>query len=326
MSHALVSRGVKILLMAFAGVGLLAPAALAGVDPALLALVPADAKLLVGVQVSQTQASPFGQYLLSQDLLSQLDRGTNQILTAAGFDPRRDLREILAASGDGLSGLLLGRGAFQPAKISKAAITAGASSVKYRGIELLTLSGAGKSKMTGSMAFLDESTLAAGDTDAVKAAIDRHAAAAVFAGPLADRARQISAVNDAWLASLTPPAAFTGGATGASQNQFGPMQSLLQSAQQLSAGLKFAATQVTLSAEVLARTAQDAQSMADVLKFLAGMLQQANSNASPNSSPNSSKLPSLADAAKIYVSGSSMHLTLSVPEQQMEQFFVPGRR
>ena len=175
------------------------------------------------------------------------------------------------------------------------------------------------------MAFLDESTLAAGDADSVKAAIDRHAAAAVFAGPLADRARQISAVDDVWLASLTP-AEFTRGSAGAAQNQFAPIQNLLQSAQQLSAGLKFAATQVTLSAEVLARTAQDAQSMADVLKFLAGMLQQANSNASPNSSPNSSKPPALADAAKIYVSGSSMHVTLSVPEQQMEQFFVPNSK
>src|ERR1700683_4410364 len=120
---------VKVLLTALAGAGMLAPAAIAGVDPALLALVPPDAKMLIGIQVSQTQASPFGHYLLSQDLFSMahLDRGTNQILNAAGFDPRRDRSEILAASGDGVSGLLLGRGAFQPAKISKAAMAAGAA-------------------------------------------------------------------------------------------------------------------------------------------------------------------------------------------------------
>jgi len=320
---------VKVLLTAFAGVGTLAPAAAAGVDPALLALVPPEAKVLIGVQVSQTQASPFGQYQLSQYLYSavQLERSTNQILTAAGFDPRRDLREILAASGDGLSGLLLGRGAFQPAKVSKAAVTAGAASSKYRGVELLTLSGTGKNKIAGSIAFLDASTLAAGDTGAVKAVIDRHAAGAVFAGPLADRARQISSANDAWLASLTPPAAFTGGPAGAAagatpgaaqNSQFGPVQNLLQSALQLSTGLKFAATQVTLSAEVLTRSAQDAQSMADILKFLAGMLQQSN--------PNASKTPSLVDAAKIYVSGSVMHLVLSVPEQQIEQLLLPDSK
>jgi hypothetical protein len=322
---------VKVLLTASAGVGMLAPAAVAGVDPALLALAPPDAKMLIGVQVSQTQASPFGQYLLSQDLFSaaQLDRSTNQILTAAGFDPLRDLREILAASGDGLSGLLLGRGTFQPTKVSKAAVSAGAASSKYRGVELLTLSGTDKNKIAGSIAFLDASTLAAGDTSAVKAVIDRHAAGTVFAGPLADRARQISSANDAWLASVTPPAAFTGGPTGgtrgAAQNsQFGAVQNLLQSAVQLSAGLKFAATQVTLSAEILTRSAQDAQSMADILKFLAGMLQQA--NAGPNASPNGSKMPSLADAAKIYVSGSVMHLILSVPEQQVEQLLLPGSK
>jgi hypothetical protein len=320
---------VKVLLTALAGAGMLAPAALAGVDPALLALVPPDAKMLIGIQVSQTQASPFGHYLLSQDLFSiaHLDRGTNQILTAAGFDPRRDLREILAASGDGVSGLLLGRGAFQPAKISKAAVAAGAAPSKYHGADLLTLPGTGKNQLAGSFAFLDASTVAAGDTAAVKAAIDRHAAGAVFSGALADKARQISSANDAWLASLTPPAAFTGGPTGgtpgATQNpQLGAVQNLLQSALQFSAGLKFAATQVTLSAEVLTRSAQDAQSMADVLKFLAGMLQQANANASPNGS----KMPSLADAAKFYVSGSTMHLVLSVPEQQIEQLLLPDSK
>jgi len=322
---------VKVFPTVFAGVGMLAPAAIAGVDPALLALVPPDAKMLIGIQVSQTQASPFGQYLLSQDLFSaaQLDRSTNQILTAAGFDPRRDLREILAASGDGLSGLLLGRGAFQPAKVAKAAVAAGASSSKYRGVDLLTLAGTGKNKIAGSIAFLDASTVAAGDDGAVKAVIDRHAAGAVFSGALADRARQMSSANDAWLASLTPPAAFTGGPTGgtpgATQNpQLGPVQNLLQSALQFSAGLKFAATQVTLSAEVLTRSAQDAQSMADVLKFLAGMLQQASGG--PNASPNTSKIPSLADAAKFYVSGAVMHLVLSVPEQQIEQLLLPDSK
>lgn len=308
MSHAI----TKVVLTTLAALGLCAPAALAGVDPALLALVPPDAKMLVGIQVSQTQASPFGRYLLSQ---VQLDRNTNRVMTAAGFDPRRDLREILAASGDGSSGLLLGRGTFQPARISKAAVLAGAASSTYRGAEILTLNGSGKNKPAGSIAFLDASTVAAGDTDAVKAVIDRRAAGAVFSGQLSDRARQIGASNDAWLASLTPPAALTNAAAGAFQN-------VLQTALQLSAGVKFEATQVTLSAEVVARSAEDAKAMADVLTFLSGMLQAGRAHDDP------SKTPSPAGSARISSSGSAMHLVLSVPEEQVEQLFlpVPGSR
>jgi hypothetical protein len=308
---------VKVLPAGLIALGLCAPWAVgAGVDPALLAMVSPDSKMLFGIQVIQTQSSPLGQYLLSQ---LQLDRNTNQVMAAAGFDPRRDLREILAASGEGLNGLLLGRGSFQPAKISKAAVQAGAASTTYRGIGMLTLSGSGKRQQTGSIAFLDTSTVVAGDVDTVKATIDRHAAgSAAFLGPLADRARQISSTNDAWLASLAPPAALTSAAQGV--GQLGPFQNLLQSALQLSAGVKFATTQVTLSAEIIARSAQDAQSMADVLRFFAGMLQ------SSGSGPNAPKTPSLADAAQISSTGSAMHLVISVPEQQMEQLLLPDSK
>jgi hypothetical protein len=320
------SNAIAKVLLSLAAFGLLPATARAEVDLALLALVQPDAKMLIGIQVSQAQTSPFGQYLLSQ---VQLDQSANKVMTAAGFDPRRDLREILAASGDSLNGLMLGRGSFQPAKTSKAAVAAGAVSSTYRGIEILSLNGTAKSKPAGSLAFLDTSTVAAGDTDALKALIDRRAAGtnrpaagqpkgAALSVELAERARQISATSDAWVATLAPPAAFS---SGAQTFQLGPFQNLMQSALQLSAGLKFATTQVTLSLEVLARTAQDAQSMADLLKFLAGMIQSMNSQDSK--APNAPKAPALANAVQISSSGPVMHLVLSVPEQQMEQLFLP---
>jgi hypothetical protein len=313
MSHAIL-KGSLAALIAF---GLFVPAARACADPALLGLVMPDAKMLFGIEAGQTQASPIGQYLLSQ---IQLDRNASKVMAAAGFDPRRDLREILAASGDGAGGLLLGRGSFQPGKIAKAAEAAGAASSTYRGVTLVTFEGSGKNKPSGSIALLDASTVAAGDNATVKAAIDRRAAGAVFSGQLADKARQISFANDAWIATLTPPAALLNAAQSA---QLGPLQNVLQSALQLSAGVKFAATQVTLSAEVVARSPQDAQAMADVLRFGLSLLQQAN-RPDPSASPNASKPPSLADAAQISSSGSAMHLVISVPEQQLEQLLFPA--
>src|SRR5271155_1865683 len=302
MSHAI----LKVSLAALLACGLFAPVSFAGVDPALLALVSPDAKMLVGIQVSQTQASPIGQYLLSQ---IQLDGSTSKMMTAAGFDPRRDLREILAASGDGSNGLLLGRGAFQPAKISAAAVTAGAVSSTYRGVTVLTLRDSGKTKTAGSMAFLDASTVAAGDTDNVKAVIDRRAAGAVFSGQLAEQARQISAVNDAWLAALTLPQGFS---NGVQNTPFGPFQNALQAALQLSAGVKLAATQVTLSAEVLTRSPEDAKAMADILRFAASLMQSSGAQANRSQDPNAPKSPALADAAQISSTGSMMHLVISV--------------
>ncbi len=311
-------------------------AAAAPVDAALLGLVPPDAKMLVGVQVAQIRSTPFGEYLISQ---VHLDPGTSKLMTAVGFDLRRDLQEIVAASGEGLSGgLLLGRGSFHPDKISAAARTQGALASTYRGVALIESRGieskgfesknTGGKNPPGAIAFLDASTVLAGDTLSVKAAIDRHAAGAVFSGPLVERARLIGGASDAWMASLTPPA----GSLGLSPGALGPFGNVLQAALQLSAGLKFTAAEVTLSADVLTHSPQDAQSMADLLRFAATLL-QANRSRGPESpkSPDSpggpAGAPSLADAARITSSGSVTHLVVAIPEKELERIFLaaPGQ-
>jgi hypothetical protein len=232
-------------------------------------------------------------------------------MAAAGFDPNRDLREILAASGDGQSALLLGRGTFQQAKLSKAAVTAGAVKSTYRGVEVLRLDAGAKNQVAGSLAFLDATTLAAGDADDVKALLDRRAAAGKpFSGPIIDRAHEISVVSDAWLVTVTLPSALTGAAQnkGAAPNpQLGSFQNLFQSALQLSAGVKFTATQ-------------------DLVKFFVGMVPANGGSSKANGSQASgSNLGSLAEAARISTSGPVVSLALSVPEEQMEQFFMSGR-
>src|SRR5712691_10092239 len=112
---------------------LAAATAMAAVDPGLLGLVMPEAKILSGIQVDQSEASPFGQYVLSQ---MQADPGFSKFVTATGFDPRRDLREILTAhTGDPYAAshatLILARGAFQPAAIVSAAVTAGGTVTSY---------------------------------------------------------------------------------------------------------------------------------------------------------------------------------------------------
>ena len=167
------------------------------VDPALLSLVMPDAKIVAGVQVQQAQASALGQYLMSQIPASA---DFDKMVAATGFDPRRDLREIVAASpGTKDLGIVVGRGVFQPQRISGMAALSGGTVSNYKGQELI----AGKGSM-GSIAFLDASTVVLGDTASLKAAIDRRLTGGQPSADLRQRAIEASTRNDAWVVTATP--------------------------------------------------------------------------------------------------------------------------
>ena len=106
------------LFTAFAG-------ALSAADPQLLNLVMPDAKVLAGVNVEQAKGTQFGQFVLNQ--MQTHETELQQLVTLTGFDPRRDVRELLVASDgtpDGKTGLAVAKGTFDVAKISALAATA----------------------------------------------------------------------------------------------------------------------------------------------------------------------------------------------------------
>src|SRR5260370_26636387 len=109
------------LFTAFSGV---LPAA----DPTLLNLVMPDAKVLAGVNVQQAKGTQFGQYILNE--LQSHDAEMQKLVTLTGFDPRRDVIELLVAS-DGTpgsrSGLALAKGTFVVAKVTASATLSGAT-------------------------------------------------------------------------------------------------------------------------------------------------------------------------------------------------------
>src|SRR5437868_204911 len=144
------SFGLRLL-----GVAFLATSAMAAVDPALVALAPPDTKAFVGIQVDQAQSSALGRYLLSQ---SDPSTGIDKFAILTGFDPRRDLSQILIASNGKQAGqasaLILGRGVFQPDKLAAAATLSGASRITYSGIDLLTSKSANAQGIQ-SLAFLN---------------------------------------------------------------------------------------------------------------------------------------------------------------------------
>lgn len=289
-------------------------------DSSLLSLVMPDAKVVTGIEVSQSQSSPFGQYVLSQ---IQLGANFDKVTEAIGFDPRRDLQEVVAAAADASqttpqaqTGLVLGRGKFQPARISTAALLAGATTTTYKGFEILSnVGGGGKN---GGVVFLDNSTVATGDLVSLKAAIDRRVSGVVFSGPLAQKAAAASTANDAWFATATPSTFLAGKVPGGNANGLNAMN-LLQSVVQTSGGVKFAAAGATASLEAVTNTSQDAQALADVLRFVTSMVQM-----NRNSNAASGRAASLADAATVTASGPVMRVSVMLPEQQLEQLFMPA--
>jgi hypothetical protein len=294
-----------------------AATATAGVTPALLNLVMPDATVVSGMNVAQSVTSPFGQYILSQ--MQSNDAGFLQFISSTGFDPRKDLLEIVAAtpstgSSTSHSGLILGRGVFQPAMIIGTATQEGGTITSYKGFSLIGPP-AGQSSENLAVAFLDGATAAIGDVASVKSAIDRKLAGATLTGPLAQAAIAVSATNSAWFATTTPLADFMSGKQAGNLN--GVSQTpLLQSVQQATGGVLFGNAGITLTADAVTASPQNAQALVDVLKFFVGMI-AGNANAP-------SSVTSIATSAQFSVNGSTAHISLMLAENQAEQLLMPG--
>jgi len=236
-------------------------------DPQLLKLVMPDAKVVSGIDVDHVKTTPFGQFFLSQFLA---DTGFKDLVNATGFDPRRDVREIVMASpGDPArkAALLVVRGNFDTARLLPLVQASGAKIENYHGIPLL----AGKDKTAQATALIDNSTLVAGDIESVRGAIDRRNGSIAISAELSGKISQTSANQDAWLVSTAPVSSFA--AVAPERNVRGALQGdVFKSIEQSSGAIRFGNV-IEISGELIARTNADATSLADVLKFLSSMLQ-----------------------------------------------------
>ena len=296
-------------------------------DPAMLNLLMPDAKLISGVNVQQAVASPFGLYVLSQ--LSAQDKEIQQMTSLIGFDPRRDVTELLVGS-PGTTGaaktsaLALARGNFAVSTLLAAAQMKGAATQVYKGVTIV-----GDPQQTVGAAFLDadasmtRATLVAlGPIAQVKAAIDRLSAPSILDIKLLTQVQNLSAAQDAWAVSITPLAgltlpAGTTQAAGAGTLQIPGMPPIaaLQNIQQFSGGVKFGSSVVVTVAAVL-DTAQNAAGMAGVLQFAAN-LAQAQSAQNPQAA-------ALLKATAISAQGNTVKLAMTLPMEQLQQMMKPA--
>ena len=281
-------------------------------DPQLLNLVMPDAKVLAGVNVEQARGTQFGQFILNQ--MQTQDSGMQQLVALTGFDPRRDVRELLVASDgtpQGKTGLALAKGTFDVGKISALGTLHGMVSELYNGVTILEDPKAHEH----GIAFLDSTTVVAGDTASVKGAIDRQHNAQPLPAAVIVRVNQWSNSQDAWGVSTVPPTSLmpakkTGGANN-------PMQNVSQNVQQVAFGVKFGAL-VVASGEATCDTAQNAGTLADMVKMLINIAQM-QTGADPTAA-------TLVKSINVVASDSVVKISASLPEDVFQQILQQSKK
>lgn len=276
-------------------------------DAELLKYVGSDATAVAGVYVDRTLGSPLGVYLQSMGVAGSRDFKTFIELT--GFDPRRDLREVILASPGGphqKSGLVVARGTFNAAELGSAAIRSNRGvKESYAGVDVFH-SAEGNGPW---LAFPEPAIAVMGDEALLKAALDRRANASELNQRLLSKAQAASSHYDVWFAS-----------TGQRGIGFGRGKLSAESVDLASGGLTFGAT-IQLNAEAVMRTEKDAQSLVDTIRFVSSLMQmQGQRNAEINA------LTTLAQSAQTKVDGTTVSISASIPQADVERMLNRSKR
>jgi hypothetical protein len=278
-------------------------------DPDLMKLVMPGARFVAGIHVGQVKKTAFGQFILSEFSASQ-DREFDGFVKASGFDPRYNLDDLVIASPGPDSGrtLFVARGAFAPDRIIALVRSAGLAVDNFQGIDVIGNGAAASASPHGvpfAAAFLSSSIALAGDRAAVRAAIGRRTSGG---GPSPDTVAAVDAVSrgyDAWFVSTVPAGELVQGLPG----NFGAalQDGVLKSVRQANAGATFGQT-IKVSVQLLTGTAEDASSLAGLLRLLSGF---ARSGQDP-----------LWTSLELKTDGNVVKVGLSLSEAQLESLLA----
>lgn len=268
----------------------LVPALRAETAPAAL-LLPGT-KVVMGIAVNAIAQSPLTKSALAQATAMRPEVGAEwmKLGSAAGFDPFRDLDEVLigsTATGQNAPTIVVLRGRFKPKEIDR--LSPANVRTSYKGVQLL---GGGKGS-TSVLALLDASTALAGDARSVRAVIDR--GGAVGDAALTARIEAMRSAYDIW-AFGEPGAGFAAKAQGPKE---------LESIDSFQFGMRLRDA-LDINGEVHARTPEDAAKLQASL----GMLQMMMSAQMPKDSP--VKLD-------VGMHEGTLKLSLHVPQEELQK-------
>ena len=300
-----------------ATLALLSSASIFAADSGLVNLVMPEARLVAGADLQRAKASSFGRYIMKQ-IEKQSAGDFENMVTAFGFDPRRDLHEVIFASVDPQPGksqnAVVGvRGAFDVQRISTFFKNMGKEDAitNYQGVDILAPDSNG-------VAFLDSSVAVLGEPAAVKNAIDRRRSGRKVTETTAASIRDVSSRNDIWFVSTTPFAEAGKPGAASAPPAAGPMAGMMnndafKAIDQVLGGIKLDAENITFSLEAVARSEKDASAMADVVRLIAGMIQMSRDR------PETAAAAAMADALQLKTDGPRFRLSITMPQAEIEK-------
>jgi hypothetical protein len=203
-----------------------------------------------------------------------------------------DVHEVVVFSQRGV-GLIAARGVFDRA------LVAGKLKETYNGVELF----AGP-RGSDLVAFPEPTLALYGDLQTLKAALDRRGTTAVLDVNLGNKIRDLGARYDAWFAAK--------GTTGMS---FGKTKLPAEAVEFVSGGLSFGAV-IRLDAEAVMKTEKDAQSLVQLVKFLAGM----------GGTSRMGQVTQLLQNADAHAEGATVVFSTSASEADLEKLLGGSRR
>ncbi|MBI2686744.1 MAG: hypothetical protein HYX27_10545 [Acidobacteria bacterium] len=297
---------------------LLSASAALAADSALLNLVMPEARMVAGIDVERARDS-----FLGRKMLEQIDSGKDgefaKFVAMTGFDPRRDLREIIFATPDTNTknppALIVVRGAFDTSKINGFLKVSGAAAAEnLGGIDFYTKA---DSKEDMGFAFLDSSLAVAGSKETVRAALKRRGGSgSAMTAATYSKVQSMSRGNDIWMVTSIPVAELSNALPGGKHAPQAMMGGdAFKAIEQAAMGIHFSANQMDLTAEAVSRTEKDATGIADVIRFLSTMVQM------NREKPEVKALAEALDAMKLTTDARTTRLTISLPTAEMEKMF-----
>ena len=274
-------------------------------DSALLTRIMPDAGLIAGVQVQRVAKTQFGQSIFSH--LPTDDDSFQAFKDATGFDPQRDLEEIVIASPDAIEGgerpLMLVRGRFNTERIRT--FLGATSSLKKQdvnGTELYLTSGA----RPQAFAFVGSDLAIAGDQEDVRRALAPQAAGNAL---LSAKAVELSGAHDAWFVTSNP--SMLTGRLNDKRVQGAVQGELFKSIEQSSGGIDFGPA-TRFAGQAVLKNAEDASSLADVAKFLFNLMQAQGVKGAVG------EFVSAISGFDASASGNQVNVVFSVPEAKLQ--------
>jgi hypothetical protein len=262
------------------------------VDNVLAQMIPDNAQTLTGMRMEQLKATPLFQKMVAQQQLGQLDEFARQ----SGFDPRRDVRDLIIAS-MGKDTVLLARGNFH---LTPAAMT---RKFNYHGFVIVGNAG------PGAFCVLDSTLAAAGSLPALQAALDQYKSGNKNnAAGLLSRARAVPENYQFWVVTTGTGNFISENLPQSKSVDFGRVFRSLQNAvfeADLRNGLK-------AMAEGYCGSAQDAKSLSDAARGMVGMGRL-------NTPENQPELLRLWDGIKVEQSDKKVTLTADIAQDLIDQ-------